>query len=63
MKHVAQVTDTYLYHFTVTDHGDGTKTLKVQSQWTEAKDPNDLQTRWQCTMKYEDWVEVTGLLL
>lgn len=63
MKHVAQVTKDYSYHFTVTDNGDGTKTLTVQSQWTGAKDPNELQTRWQGTMNYEDWVEVTALLL
>lgn len=63
MKHIAQTTNTYSYHFTVTDHGDGTKTLKVESQWTGAKDPNGLQTRWQATLKYEDWVELTALLL
>ena len=63
MKHIVQATDTYLYHFTVTDHDNGTKTLKVESQWKGAKDPDGLQTRWQATLRYEDWVEVTALLL
>ena len=63
MKHTAHVTDTYRYHFTVTDHNDGTKTLKVQSQWDGAKDPNELQTRWQVTLSNEDWVEVSALVL
>lgn len=63
MKHIVQVTDTYLYHFTVTDHDDGTKTLKVESQWTGAKDPKGLQTRWQVTLSNEEWVEVSALLL
>jgi hypothetical protein len=62
MKHIVQATDNYFYHFTVTEHEDGTKTLKVESQWTGAKDPNGLQTRWQATLRNEDWVEVASLL-
>jgi hypothetical protein len=63
MKHIAHSTETYQYHFTVTDHGDGTKTLKVQSQWVGSKESSDLQTCWQATLNYEDWVELTALLL
>lgn len=58
-----QATDTYVYHFTVTEHDNGTKTLKVQSQWTGAKDPDGLQTRWQATLRNEEWADIATLIL
>ena len=61
-KIVLQLTDTYVLHFTLTDV-DEYRTLRIESQWTGAKDPNGLQTRWQATLKYEEWVELTALLL
>jgi len=62
MTTIIKATNNYFYHFTVTEHEDGTKTLKVESQWTGAKNPNELQTRWQATLSNEDWVEVASIL-
>ena len=62
MNTIIKATDNYFFHFTVTEHNDGTKTLKVESRWTGAKNPNDLQTRWQATLSNEDWVEAASIL-
>ena len=63
MKQVIQVTDTYLLHFTTIQHENGTKTFRVESQWTGAKDPEGLQTRWQATLTNQQWANIAGLLL
>ena len=63
MKQVIQVTDTYLLHFTTIPHNNGTKTVRVESQWTGAKDPDGLQTRWQATLTNKQWANIAGLLL
>lgn len=63
MKKTIQVTDSYLYHFTTTNHPDGTKTLKVESQWLGAKDPEGLQTRFQATFGNNAWHEIAKLLV
>lgn len=63
MKQVVQVTDTYLLHFTTIQHENGTKTFRVESQWTGAKDPEGLQTRWQATLTNQQWANIAGQLL
>lgn len=63
MKQVIQVTDTYLLHFTTIQHENGTKTFRVESQWTGAKDPEGLQTRWQATLTNQQWANIAGQLL
>lgn len=63
MKHVLRVTDSYLLHFTTIPHENGTKTLRVESQWLGAKDPCGLQTRWQATLSNDEWANIAGLLL
>lgn len=52
----------YLYHFSVNNNLDGTRTLTVKSQWLGAKNPDDLQTRFQCTFKQHDWDELISRL-
>ena len=54
---VIQLTDSYLLHLTVTDWKD-TKTLKFSSQWTGAKHPYALQSRFQVTMSKDQLNEV-----
>lgn len=58
-----QVTDTYVLHFTYFDHPDGTRTVRVESQWTGAKDPDGLQTKWQATLGKDEWADVATFLL
>ena len=56
-----QLTDTYTLHFTVTDWQD-TKTVMVESQWSEAKNPDVLQTRFQVTLSKENLKELSKFL-
>ena len=60
-KLVIQLTDTYLMHFTVTDWGEH-KTLKIDSQWTGAKDPEGLQKKFQVTLEKDALNELTTFL-
>jgi len=60
-KLVLQLTDTYLLHFTLSECGE-TRTLKVQSQWTGAKDPDGLQTRYQVTLDQDQLDELSSFL-
>jgi len=62
MKLVIQATHDYLLHFTSIAHDDGTTTIKIESQWTGAKDPNGLQTRWQATLRNDEWLEVINFI-
>ena len=62
MKLVIQTRHDYLLHFTSTAHEDGTTTIKIESQWTGAKDPNGLQTRWQATLGNDEWLEVANFI-
>lgn len=52
----------YLYHFKTQKNRDGTQTLTVQSQWCGAKNPHDLQTRWQCTLGPDEWSELISFM-
>ena len=56
-----QLTDTYTLHFTVTDWQD-TKTVMVESQWSGAKNPDVLQTRFQVTLSKENLKELSKFL-
>ena len=58
---VIQLTDTYLLHFTVTDWGEH-KTLKIDSQWTEARNPEGLQKKFQVTLEKDALKELTTFL-
>jgi hypothetical protein len=60
-KLTIQLTDSYLLHFTVSDWKDS-KTLKVESQWTGAKNPDDLQTKVQITLEKEKLNQLTTFL-
>lgn len=62
MKLVIQARHDYLLHFTSTVHDDGTTTIKIESQWTGAKDPNGLQTRWQATLDNDEWFEIANFI-
>ena len=42
MNKVIQVTKDYLLHVTVTHHDTEQSTLKIESQWLGAKDPEGL---------------------
>jgi hypothetical protein len=63
MNKVIQVTKDYLLHVTVTHHDAEQSTLKIESQWLGAKDPEGLQTRYQGTLSRDQWAEVAGMLL
>jgi len=60
-KLTLQLTDTYLLHFTVTDWKDS-KTLRIESQWTEARDPDGLQKKFQVTLEKDAINELTTFL-
>lgn len=56
-----QLTDTYILHFTVTDWNDS-KVLNIESQWTESKDPEGLQKKFQLTLDQDRFKELTAFL-
>lgn len=60
-KLTIQLTDSYFLHFTVSDWQDS-KTLKVESQWTGAKNPEDLQTKVQITLEKDKLNQLTTFL-
>ena len=62
MKLVIQATDNYLLHFTSIEHDDGTTTIKIESQWTDVKDPNKLHTKWQATLGTDEWSEIANFI-
>lgn len=63
LKKVFQLTDSYLLHVTVTHHDDDNATVLFQSQWLGAKNPDELQNRYQVTMTNDQWAELAGGLL
>ena len=60
-KIVIQLTDSYLLRFTLNEWGEH-RTLKVESQWTGAKNPDGLQTRTQLTLDKDQWDELCSFL-
>ena len=52
----------YLYHFFINHNKDGTRTLTIKSQWTGAKNPDELQTRFQSTLGEDQWDELILML-
>lgn len=60
-KIVLQLTDTYVLHFTLTDVNEY-RTLRIESQWTGAKDPSGLQTKCQFTLERDQFDELVNFL-
>lgn len=60
-KLVLQLTDTYLLHFTLTETGEY-RTVRIDSQWTGAKDPGGLQTKYQFTLDQDQFDELIDFL-
>jgi hypothetical protein len=58
---VLQLTDTYLLHFTLTDTGTY-RTVRIDSQWTGAKDPGGLQTKYQFTLDRDQYDQLINFL-
>jgi len=59
-----QLTETYALHLNITDcdYPEGYKSLSVESQWSGARDPDGLQTRFHVVLSDEHWREVLAYL-